>query len=626
MGDKPLKVLFAGNVQGQFDALFSKIERLVQKKGPFDALFCVGTFFARGAQDLGELEPYLNGAKSVPVPTYFIGKGTFESDMIPEIRPGAVLDGPASLPNQVTYLGPGGVATIRGLKVAFLDNCYDMTANELENTSRVDYSTETINGLKALIMDMEGDLDLLLTNDWPEGADIKQREYSSRHVAEIALLARPRYHIASMANKYYQRLPYVNEDKGAGRHVTRFIGLASVANLEKRQWMQALALVPCEFMKDEQFRLIPKDATTCPYIPLPQKRKHAAEDANPRSQSWRWEAGQDGKKQRMAAPSYGRHDIVKDRSKTIFVRNVPFAATEEDLITHFSTAGTVADIVRKATHEGKLNTYCHIQFSTREEMEHACQMNEQELMGRKMYIEPALSVRRKDAAPVEGCWFCLSNPNADIQLVCSVGQESYIVLDKGPINGDHVLVLPIEHHACSVDLPESTLDEVARYLSALSSYYASQGKVMVGFERFMRLKKSGGNHCHINVIGVDGHDNSSIRKAFEDAGRGLGHTFTHIDFASDASIIRNTLRDVVGDGEYFCAILPDGSRLVHPLSYGERHPLSFGREVLAGLAGAPERSDWKACKMSSQKEEEQAVELFKNRFKSFDVNMSMGRV
>lgn len=45
----------------------------------------------------------------------------------------------------------------------------------------------------------------------------------------------------------------------------------------------------------------------------------------------------------------------------------------------------------------------------------------------------------------------------------------------------------------------------------------------------------------------------------------------------------------VGDGEYFVALLPDGSRLVHPIAYGERFPLNFGREVFAELAGVPER-------------------------------------
>ncbi len=42
---------------------------------------------------------------------------------------------------------------------------------------------------------------------------------------------------------------------------------------------------------------------------------------------------------------------------------------------------------------------------------------------------------------------------------------------------------------------------------------------------------------------------------------------------------REALRQAVGDGEYFLAVLPDGSRLVHPITRGEKHPLNFGREV-----------------------------------------------
>lgn len=49
------------------------------------------------------------------------------------------------------------------------------------------------------------------------------------------------------------------------------------------------------------------------------------------------------------------------------------------------------------------------------------------------------------------------------------------------------------------------------------------------------------------------------------------------------------LKAEVGEGEYFVALLPDGSRLVHPIAFGERFPLSYGREVLAELAGVPER-------------------------------------
>lgn len=41
-----------------------------------------------------------------------------------------------------------------------------------------------------------------------------------------------------------------------------------------------------------------------------------------------------------------------------------------------------------------------------------------------------------------------------------------------------------------------------RYMSALRCCYAAQGLELVGFERHLRLRGKGGNHCHINLIGV----------------------------------------------------------------------------------------------------------------------------
>ena len=40
------------------------------KAGPFTCMLCVGPLFAEG--DNAELQPYLDGTKQVPLPTYFI--------------------------------------------------------------------------------------------------------------------------------------------------------------------------------------------------------------------------------------------------------------------------------------------------------------------------------------------------------------------------------------------------------------------------------------------------------------------------------------------------------------------------------------------------------------------------
>ena len=47
-------------------------------------------------------------------------------------------------------------------------------------------------------------------------------------------------------------------------------------------------------------------------------------------------------------------------------------------------------------------------------------------------------------------------------------------MDKGAINGAHVLLLPVEHFASSLACSENTWAEMQRYLSALKACAASQ--------------------------------------------------------------------------------------------------------------------------------------------------------
>jgi hypothetical protein len=51
---------------------------------------------------------------------------------------------------------------------------------------------------------------------------------------------------------------------------------------------------------------------------------------------------------------------------------------------------------------------------------------------------------------------------------------------------------------------------------------------------------------------------------------------------------RAALKELVGDGEYFLGVLPDGSGLAANLVPGQRAPMQLGRQILAqvGLAAA----------------------------------------
>ncbi|PSC76403.1 Zinc finger CCCH domain-containing 64 [Micractinium conductrix] len=621
-----VKVLFAGDCSGRVEAMFKRVAAVNTANGPCDMLLCSGGFFIGGADDGefgGELLPYITGEKQAPLPTYFIGGWGSGSKQ--------ALEALSASDSNIRYLGRSGVTQIGGLSVAFLDGTYNAPAFRAPETSATSspgcryYSENDVDRLKLALVRAEGDVDVLLTCEWPAGTcdglpdaakpqDVKKLD-GSTVCAEVAMACRPRYHIAAGKHAFYARPPYINKDLGAGSHVTRFIALAGVG-VSKQKWLHALALTPAAQMTPEQLTVIPEGSTPCPYEIASKKRaaqEAEKEEAGLGNQDWRWQQRgakrqqlAPGERAPIAAPSLGRKDIVKDKSKTAFVSNVAFRATEDDIVDYFSQCGTVVDVVRR-THAqtGRLNAFCHVQFDSEEALQQAIQLNGQPFMGRPLFIDAASSgaaAVARSAKPVEGCWFCLSNPNADVELVASVGEECYVALDKGAITDQHCLMLPVEHFPCSLAAPTSTTEEMGRYLSALRTCFAAGGKELVGFERYMALRKSGGNHCHLNAIAVPAAAAAQARAAFERAAERHGFTLTFLPKLIGDAEAKEQLRGVVGDGEHFVALLPDGARMAHRIAYGERFPLNFGREVLAELAGCPERADWKACAVSKEEE------------------------
>ncbi|XP_018327175.1 CWF19-like protein 1 [Agrilus planipennis] len=261
------KVLICGDVEGCFDALFSRVEKLNEKSGPFDLLLCVGNFFGINNK---EFEAYKQGFKKVLVPTYILGPNKQEHV---QYYP---TDDSELCPN-VNYLGKKGMyLNSKGLKIAYLSGiASDNNQSEL-HTYNVDDVKGLVDVCKRGNPNYKG-IDILLTSQWPKNVMKNDPNcklnltftQTTDLISWLSIQLKPRYHISGLEGEFYERPPYrapiLSDHDVSTEIVTRFLGLARVGNKNKQRWLYALSLTPIEYMKYKELAQKTTDETPCPY-------------------------------------------------------------------------------------------------------------------------------------------------------------------------------------------------------------------------------------------------------------------------------------------------------------------------------------------------------------------------
>ncbi|GAV03045.1 hypothetical protein RvY_13528 [Ramazzottius varieornatus] len=265
-----VKLLVIGDVHGHFNLLVSKITALNQKNGPFEAVFCVGSFFGDNNSEWSDLEKCII---QVPVPTYILGPIFPEHAKFFKDKSGEDL-----VPN-VTYLGRRGIFTFTsGLKVAYLSGAEssDLSGDksEITFTQRDVEEVVTLAGGNSCI-----GFDLLLTSQWPANVELHggnettfdSAKGGSALIAQLAVTLKPRYHFSAIADTFYERLPYRNHQTLAesATHPSRFVALASVGNAKKGRYVYAFNIVPMSKISFQELRKQPDHCTPCPYAEKP---------------------------------------------------------------------------------------------------------------------------------------------------------------------------------------------------------------------------------------------------------------------------------------------------------------------------------------------------------------------
>ena len=180
------------------------------------------------------------------------------------------LDG-CELAPDIIYLGRAGCFRTNGLNMAYISG--KDGPKEYEADSRRLKTLEV--STKCEEMGFQG-VDILLTTDWPKGVTNKAecpskiaelRDQGSNLAAYLAHKLKPRYHFASGKGIFYERIPYRNHRvvSEVRRHVTRFISLADVGNLEKTKWLYAFNIIPISLISPAELVAQPDNVTDMPF-------------------------------------------------------------------------------------------------------------------------------------------------------------------------------------------------------------------------------------------------------------------------------------------------------------------------------------------------------------------------
>jgi len=514
-------------------------------------------------------------------------------------------------------------------------------------------------------------VDALLTQTWPKDVHMLSRfkdamipisaaeKNASRDVAEIANAICPRYHVVPSSlssppenaasdeqnDQFFEREPYRNV---SAKHATRFISLASVGNAKKQKWLHALGIEPGGTMNPIKLCQMPPDSTPSPYAmagvsSLQQRGGGGGGGGNQQNLKRElkpdWRDNADVKKKQRLEESQTRA-LAGDADKTIHVRNLDYRADEGAIAEFFGECGELADLrLGRDLETGRSRGFCKIAFKTKEGVEAALERDQQNFYGRDIRVQMDRQQqlrqydvennkngaydpnKRKPPPPPVSCWFCLSN-NKDTHMIASIGNASFVAMDKGGLNPEHAQIVPIEHIAAFSMLPDDACEEVWSYLQGFRKFAeATEDRGVVAFERHLTLKNKGGNHMHLNVVPIPSNRKHLSKKIFEQAAKRCDFTWDIIapEHTQNGIAARIAMTSLLSfpEAEYYAVHLPDGTILITEVKQYDKHWMQFGREVISHLLKTPETANWQSVVQDEDGEIER-TNAFKESFKPFD--------
>ncbi|KFB43242.1 AGAP007102-PA-like protein [Anopheles sinensis] len=262
--EQKLKLLVCGDVRGKLKSFFARIENVNKKSGPFDLVLCVGDFFGQNPEMDG-IHVYKNNIKTVAAPVYILGPTSKELAQ----HYGETKDG--DICTNLSFLGKRGIYTTSGgLKIAYLSGV--ASSQESNEANDWTYTKADVVAVRDSCVASKGNMgdfrgiDILLTSQWPLGVR-EGMKGGCKLVSWLANAVKPRYHFCGTNDEFYESPPYRNPaDQNTQMELaTRFVGLASFGNVEKKKHIYALNITPVEKMRILELIQKTTDEIASPY-------------------------------------------------------------------------------------------------------------------------------------------------------------------------------------------------------------------------------------------------------------------------------------------------------------------------------------------------------------------------
>ncbi|KAL3943881.1 MAG: hypothetical protein SGBAC_002039 [Bacillariaceae sp.] len=240
-----VKILLVGSVGENFNVLSKKVKSLNSSKaGPFDVCFCVGPI--QVPKDLDS---------DLPLPVCL---QDYQPDQNTQQETSS--SGIVSLANNLwTFQRTKDSKSFESFEVKLLNHSHALIVASCSRHIRSD----------DLASNDQAQCDILLSSDWPQGMEDVvnvDTEPLSFDLAQVALLYRPRYHVAT-SSKYYHASPPYNIPNST--HVCRFLALAPVIQekpSKTTKFVHAIGLVP---LKANPPPTTAASTLPCPFISTP---------------------------------------------------------------------------------------------------------------------------------------------------------------------------------------------------------------------------------------------------------------------------------------------------------------------------------------------------------------------